>query len=163
MNFVAELDIGTRDLPPTDWNRVVDNSVPLEPFKYWKFPWLDIPKMIENSDAIYEFPMVDRDPVKQWTFGHVTLLGDAAHPMHPRGSNGASQAIFDAAVLSECLAKERDSGAGGDWIGRALKEYEDRRMPPCAAIVLSNRKLGPEEVLEVVEHRAPNGWLAFSF
>lgn len=178
VNFVAEFDFGSRELPPTDWNRKVDKSIPMEHFKDWKFPWLNIPEVIMTSDAIYEFPvslldscrkddaasdllanqMVDRDPVPHWTFGHITLLGDAAHPMYPRGSNGASQAILDAATLSTCLSKQRNAAAGGDWIGRALTSYEELRIPPCSAIVLSNRKLGPEEVLQIVEERAPDGF-----
>jgi 2-polyprenyl-6-methoxyphenol hydroxylase-like FAD-dependent oxidoreductase len=99
--------------------------------------------------------MVDRDPVKHWTFGHVTLLGDAAHPMYPRGSNGASQSILDAATLSECLAQGKE---GDDWINRALQKYEEIRIPPCSAIVLANRSMGPEAILELVEQRAPNGF-----
>lgn len=102
--------------------------------------------------------MVDRDPVPHWSFGHVTLLGDAAHPMYPRGSNGASQGILDAAALSELLLKEQKAGQEGDWIARALKAYEELRIPTCSKIVLSNRQMGPEAVMEVVEQRAPNGF-----
>ncbi len=102
--------------------------------------------------------MVDRDPLTQWTFDHVTLLGDAAHPMYPRGSNGASQSILDAATLAECLAKQRDEAKEGDWIRRALQNYDEIRIPPCSAIVLANRSMGPEAILELVEQRAPNGF-----
>ncbi|MTW38276.1 hypothetical protein GM541_14595, partial [Streptococcus pneumoniae] len=72
---------------PRDWNRQVDQSAVLPSFASWKFDWpdfkLDIPALIEGASAIYEFPMIDRDPVERWSFGRVTLLGDAAHPMYP--------------------------------------------------------------------------------
>src|SRR6266481_4605782 len=75
------------------------------PYSSWTFDWLDVPNLLRRSDVIFEYPMVDRDPVDRWTFGRVTLLGDAAHPMYPRGSNGAAQAILDARALAECLAE----------------------------------------------------------
>ena len=95
--------------------------------------------------------MSDRDPLPQWSFGHITLLGDAAHPMYPIGSNGASQAILDA----ECLA---DSLKNNDDIGVALQQYESIRLPATAKIVLQNRQMGPEQVMQIVEERAPNGF-----
>lgn len=95
--------------------------------------------------------MVDRDPLQQWTFGRVTLLGDAAHPMYPIGSNGASQAIVDAASLAEIVQKEPD-------VETALRDYESRRLGPTSAIVLRNRKMGPEIVMQMAEDRAPNGF-----
>jgi 2-polyprenyl-6-methoxyphenol hydroxylase-like FAD-dependent oxidoreductase len=95
--------------------------------------------------------MSDRDPVDRWSFGRVTLLGDAAHPMYPIGSNGASQAILDAADLAETLK------ACDDPV-EALREYEAHRLPPTTRIVLANRQQGPEAVMQMVEERAPNGF-----
>lgn len=107
--------------------------------------------MIDSAEAIYEFPMVDKDPLPRWTFGRVTLLGDAAHPMYPIGSNGSAQAIVDARYLSDCLCNERD-------INYALREYEAERLPRTAGIVLRNRMNGPEQVMQLAEVRAPQGF-----
>jgi 2-polyprenyl-6-methoxyphenol hydroxylase-like FAD-dependent oxidoreductase len=96
--------------------------------------------------------MVDRDPLDQWTHGRVTLLGDAAHPMYPIGSNGASQAILDAFTLADLLA------AAGSDIDGALRAYDDDRRPKTAAIVLSNRQHGPERMLDLAHERAPQGF-----
>ena len=101
--------------------------------------------------AIYEYPCVDRDPIERWTHGRVTLLGDAAHPMYPMGSNGASQAILDARALAEALVSEPD-------IDRALAAYEAARRPATAQVVLANRRQGPAEIQTIVEERAPNGF-----
>ena len=120
-------------------------------FATWKFDWLDVPALIAGADAAYEFPMVDRDPLPTWTHGRVTLLGDAAHPMYPVGSNGASQAILDAAALVNALRAQRDVEA-------ALKQYEHDRLAATAAIVLMNRQHGPEQCMQWAEDRAPNGF-----
>ncbi len=95
--------------------------------------------------------MVDRDPLPRWTHGRMTLLGDAAHPMYPIGSNGASQAILDAESLANLLAGNSD-------IPAALQTYDDQRRPPTASIVLMNRANGPEQVMQLAEERAPNGF-----
>jgi 5-methylphenazine-1-carboxylate 1-monooxygenase len=99
--------------------------------------------------------LVDRDPVPRWTFGRVTLLGDAAHPMYPIGSNGASQAILDARNIADQFIK---AGAQVQNIEACLKQYEAERLPPTAAIVKANRGNGPDQVLELAEERAPNGF-----
>jgi 2-polyprenyl-6-methoxyphenol hydroxylase-like FAD-dependent oxidoreductase len=96
--------------------------------------------------------MVDRDPLPRWTFGRATLLGDAAHPMYPIGSNGASQAILDARVLAGCLRRHPDD------VDEALRRYEEARRPATAAIVHANRGLGPEVPMQLVEERAPDGF-----
>ena len=49
--------------------------------------------------------MCDRDPLPRWSHGRVTLLGDAAHPMYPVGSNGATQAMLDARSLADRLVR----------------------------------------------------------
>src|SRR5471030_491562 len=95
--------------------------------------------------------MVDRDPVPRWSHGRVTLLGDAAHPMYPVGSNGASQGILDAAALVEAIIKEPDPIA-------ALKQYEAARLDSTARLVQTNRQHGPEVIMQLAEERAPNGF-----
>lgn len=152
INWVADVYIGT-DMPaiPRDWNRLVDNATVLKYFEDWRYDWLDIPAVIRGSEAVYEYPLVDRDPLPRWSFGRVTLLGDAAHPMYPIGSNGASQAILDAASLSAALTENPDPV-------RALQAYEAERLERTSKIVLSNRKQGPEIVMQMVEDRAPNGF-----
>jgi 2-polyprenyl-6-methoxyphenol hydroxylase-like FAD-dependent oxidoreductase len=152
INWIADLKVGPKEnLMPQDWNRHADKNKLLREFHDWHFDWLNVPSLIEHAEAIYEFPMSDRDPLPQWTFGHITLLGDAAHPMYPIGSNGASQAILDAETLTECLNKNDD-------IGVALQQYERIRLPATAKIVLQNRQMGPEQVMQIVEDRAPNGF-----
>ncbi len=152
INWIAELRVGGGEAPvPRDWNRRVDQSRFAAPFANWKFDWLDVPALIATAEAIYEFPLVDRDPVDRWSFGRVTLLGDAAHPMYPVGSNGASQAILDAAALTEALTQEADPVA-------ALQLYESRRLEPTSTIVRTNRQHGPEVVMQLAEERAPHGF-----
>jgi 5-methylphenazine-1-carboxylate 1-monooxygenase len=134
-----------------DWNRPGHLADFLPQFENWRFEWLDVPSLIRAADRHYEYPMVDRDPLPRWTFGRVTLLGDAAHPMYPIGSNGASQAILDARVLAREI---RACGA----TEAALQAYEAERRPATAAIALANRKNGPEQVMQLVEERAPGGF-----
>ena len=134
-----------------DWNRPGKIEDFLPKFESWNFGWLDVPGLIRNAGPIYEFPMVDRDPVAHWSFGRITLLGDAAHAMYPIGSNGASQAIIDARVLAYRLATLADPMA-------ALRAYEEERLPATARIVLANRANGPERVMQYVEERAPKGY-----
>ena len=92
MNWVAEIET-PRHLE-RDWNRSGRLVDFLPAFADWHFDWLDVPALIRGAETVLEFPMVDQDPLPRWTFGRVTLLGDAAHPMVPRGSNGAGQAIL---------------------------------------------------------------------
>lgn len=151
VNWVAELTVGGEYEPGRDWNREVPRGRFAPRFESWQFDWLDIPRLIRESGPVYEFPMSDRDPVDRWSFGRVTLLGDAAHPMYPVGSNGASQAILDAASLAEALKAEPDAVA-------ALQRYENDRLGPTAETVLANRQQGPEAVMQIVEARAPDGF-----
>ena len=134
-----------------DWNRQGRLDEFLPHFADWRFDWLDIPSLIGAAERCYEYPMVDRDPLPRWTFDRITLLGDAAHPMYPIGSNGASQAILDARVLAREVRKHGPTET-------ALHAYEAERRPATAAIVLANRQNGPDEVLEIVERRAPDGF-----
>ena len=132
------------DHKPNDWatpGRIEDF---IAPFADWKFDWLDIPDLIAGAEFILEYPMLDRDPVDRWTFGRVTLLGDAAHPMYPRGGNGGAHAILDAEALARLLVGIDDPVA-------ALKAYEDERLEVTGEIVLANRKQPPDHIIETVE------------
>lgn len=152
INWIAELKVPAHAAPDrSDWNKRVEKEVFAGAFSKWDFGWLDVPHLIAGAESIFEFPMVDRDPVARWTHGLVTLLGDAAHPMYPVGSNGASQAILDA----EELCRQLESG---DSIESALQAYDDIRRPATSAIVLANRRGGPDRVLQLAEERAPNGF-----
>lgn len=153
INWIAEIKNENHTAPPKrDWNKKVDKQVFLPAFVNWKFDWLNVPGLIEGAGDIFEFPMIDRDPLPRWTFGRVTLLGDAAHPMYPIGSNGASQAILDAKALAENL-----SLTGMD-IEQALLQYEKDRLEPTTKIVMLNRDNGPDKIMEMVEQRSPNGF-----
>jgi 2-polyprenyl-6-methoxyphenol hydroxylase-like FAD-dependent oxidoreductase len=126
-----------------DWNRAGELKDFIHVFEDWKFDWLDVPGMIRNAEAILEYPMVDQEPLPKWSHGRITLLGDAAHPMVPRGSNGAGQAILDAVALAECLKRQPDPVD-------ALKHYEARRLEATASIVRMNRKNPPDAILREV-------------
>jgi 5-methylphenazine-1-carboxylate 1-monooxygenase len=111
-----------------------------------------VPGLVRAADTVYVYPMVDRDPLPRWSFGPVTLLGDAAHPMYPIGSNGASQAVLDARVLTGCLRYHADDPE------RGLERYDAIRRAATAEIVLANRRQGPEAAMQLVETRAPDGF-----
>jgi 2-polyprenyl-6-methoxyphenol hydroxylase-like FAD-dependent oxidoreductase len=152
INWICDLKLDAKELPRReDWNRPGQLADFLPRYEQWHFPCLDVPEVIRSAYAVYEFPMVDRDPLERWTFGRVTLLGDAAHPMYPIGSNGASQAILDAAALAESLAASPDVDA-------ALADYEAKRRPMAAAIVRMNRQQGLDVILDIVDGRAPAGF-----
>jgi 2-polyprenyl-6-methoxyphenol hydroxylase-like FAD-dependent oxidoreductase len=151
INWIAELRVPNGELPTTDWNRKVDKSVFERPFADWKWGWIDIPAVITAAETVYEFPLVDRDVLPRWTFERVTLMGDAAHPMYPIGSNGSAQAILDARYLTDCLCGDAN-------LPYALREYEAERLPRTAGIVLRNRMNGPEQVMQLAEERAPQGF-----
>ena len=142
VNWVAE--IRREGDAMNDWNRTGSGADFLDIFKDWAFDWLDVPALINGADSILEYPMVDKDPVSQWTFGCVTLLGDAAHPMYPRGSNGSAQAIIDSRVLAAQLALAQHIGS--DMRG-ALLAYEALRRPPTSKIVLTNRTTPPDFII----------------
>ena len=144
VNWVAEIE--TPHHRRRDWNRPGNLDDVLPAFADWHFDWLDVPAFLRAADMVLEFPMVDQDPLPRWSHGRVTLLGDAAHPMVPRGSNGAGQAILDAAALAECLAASGDPAA-------ALEAYEDRRREATARIVLANRTKPPDAILGEVFRR----------
>jgi 5-methylphenazine-1-carboxylate 1-monooxygenase len=152
INWIADLKVGSNEnIPVQDWNRKADTQKLLSAFQNWKFDWLDIPALINEAEAVYEFPMSDRDPLQKWSFDRITLLGDAAHPMYPIGSNGASQAILDVESVTNALRTNEDVGA-------ALRQYESERLPATTNIVLQNRQMGPEQVMQIAEERAPGGF-----
>jgi len=129
-----------------DWNLNgrLDDFLPT--FESFRFEWLDVAEMLRNAEVVLEYPMVDRDPLSRWTHGRVTLAGDAAHPMVPRGANGAAQGILDARTLAGCLARERDPVA-------ALKAYEDARLKAANEVVLASRSISPDTILRLVHER----------
>ena len=129
-----------------DWNRKSEVSEFISSFEDASFDWLDITAVLRAADAVYEYPMVDQDPLSSWTSGRVTLLGDAAHPMMPRGSNGAAQAILDAKTLAGILA------SGGNQRD-ALRAYEAKRLKATSDVVLANRGIAPDAILRVIEER----------
>ena len=144
VNWVC--DIETPQYKERDWNRRGRLEDFLPAMADWHFDWLDVPQFISSSDVILEYPMVDQDPLPRWSFGRLTLLGDAAHPMYPRGANGGAQAILDARALADALAAEADPVAG-------LRAYEAKRLPATSEVVLRNRKAPPDAILYEVYKR----------
>jgi 2-polyprenyl-6-methoxyphenol hydroxylase-like FAD-dependent oxidoreductase len=142
VNWMAEIKRETRD--QNDWNKAgeLDDVLPI--YRDYRFDWLDAAELIRTADQILEYPMVDKDPIDRWTFGRVTLAGDAAHPMYPRGSNGAAQGAIDARVLTECLLANADPRA-------ALTGYEAARAPATAKVVRTNREHPPDFINIKVE------------
>ncbi len=144
VNWVAEIE--TPADATRDWSRPGQLADFLPAFADWRFDWLDVPAFLRAAEQILEFPMVDQDPLPAWSFGRVTLLGDAAHPMVPRGSNGAGQSILDARALADCLAADADPQA-------ALQAYEALRLGPTSQVVLANRTRPPDAILGEVFQR----------
>jgi 5-methylphenazine-1-carboxylate 1-monooxygenase len=142
INWTTEIQ--RESSPQNDWNK----PGRLEDFHHlyadWRFDWLDVGALIAEAETILEYPMVDKDPIDRWTFGRVTLAGDAAHPMYPRGSNGSAQALIDVRTLADLLVRETDPRA-------ALKAYEDARVAPTAAVVRTNRSNPPDIINMKVE------------
>ncbi|PIA96286.1 hypothetical protein CB0940_10739 [Cercospora beticola] len=163
VNWIAELRVRDENDPDTtppvksgDWLMSVPKKRFAGEFKDWTFGFLNVPELIEKTEKVFEYPMCDRDPVDRWSFGRLTLLGDSAHSMYPIGSNGASQAILDAASLTSHLLSWR-SGKIAD-IPAALKAYQDERLPITAKIIMANRGNGPDHVMQVAYERAPDGF-----
>jgi 5-methylphenazine-1-carboxylate 1-monooxygenase len=154
INWVVTYRMGDGSNPPPrreDWNRRGVLAEVLPHVARFRTPHVDLVKLVRAAPAFYEYPMADKDPLPRWTHGRVTLLGDAAHPMYPVGSNGASQAILDARCLADRLVAAEHGRA-------ALAAYEVQRLPTTAEIVRNNRRGGPEGVIDEVERRAPDGF-----
>ena len=151
LNWIAELhpkDSGGVD--QSDWNRPASADAFVAKFTDWDFGWLNVPDIVRKAEGIWEFPMVDRDPVEHWVDGRVGLIGDAAHAMFPHGSGGASQAIVDARVLGAALL---DKGAAA----QALQDFQEKLLKPVNDVVLRNRSQGPVGVLLDIEARIAEG------
>lgn len=144
MNFVA-----TQIRPkPEKWN--FHGEAKLEDFydayDSWDFDWLDIKGLLKKTEKFMVYPMVDRDPLTTWTDGRVTLMGDAAHPMYPRGSNGAGQTILDARYLTGAFKRHGVTPT-------ALQDYDKERVKATGKVVLMNRANPPDTILKVVYER----------
>lgn len=154
-NWGVMARLGDASAPPPrreDWNRHGDRNEALAFVRdRFRLGLVEPVAMIESTNTVFEYPNCDRDPLPRWSFGRVTLLGDAAHPMYPVGSNGASQAILDAASLARHLTSEKS-------VERALAAYDAERRPVTSDIVERNRLGGPERVIDLVEARAPDGF-----
>jgi 2-polyprenyl-6-methoxyphenol hydroxylase-like FAD-dependent oxidoreductase len=147
INWIAEITIdNSQGWTQGDWNRRVAIDDFIHHFEGWDFGWLDVPAMLRGAKEVFEYPMIDRDPVPTWVDGRVALLGDAAHVMYPVGSNGASQAIVDARVLGAALLAHGLSPT-------ALKAYDDKLCADISALVLRNRGSGPFGLLGLVDER----------
>ena len=142
INWVAE--IRDSEARMNDWNRPGRTEDFLPTFADWRFDWLDVPALITSAEHVFEYPMVDKDPLPRWSFDRVTLMGDAAHPMYPRGSNGSAQALIDARTLADEIANEH--GADGD-LKAALQRYQAARLPATARVVETNRTLPPDFII----------------
>jgi 5-methylphenazine-1-carboxylate 1-monooxygenase len=147
INWIAEITVDNRGgWTQGDWNRRVALDEFAHHFDGWNYGWLDVPAMLRGAMEIFEYPMIDRDPVPTWVDGRVALLGDAAHVMYPTGSNGASQAIVDARVLGASLLVH---GVSAD----ALRAYNDKLCADISALVLRNRGAGPFGLLNLLDER----------
>jgi len=154
MNWVVNIRVADATVsppPPESWSRLAPLSKVLPYARRFHVPGIDLDALVRASDAIFEYPMADRDPLPRWTHGRVTLLGDAAHPMYPVGSNGSAQAILDA----RCLA---DNLAHAEHPREALYRYEQERLDKTSAVVRNNRLGGPERVIDEVEKLSPAGF-----
>ncbi len=144
INWTAEIRSPRNAM--ADWNRAGRLEDFLPTFTDWRFDWLDVAALLEHAEMVLEYPMVDRDPLPRWSHARVTLAGDAAHPMYPRGANGAGQGILDARTLAGCLARESNPVA-------ALAAYDDARREAANKVVLTNRATPPDTILQIVHER----------
>jgi 5-methylphenazine-1-carboxylate 1-monooxygenase len=151
INWVTVLDQQMASPQSGTWDRRAGKNRFFQHFQNWNFDWLPFTDLVAATKEIFEYPKDDRDPVPRWSFGRVSLLGDAAHPMRPVGSQAGSQAVVDARVLALALAT-----AGG--IEDALVGYERQRLPVMNEIVLRNRELGPSIIMDMAAQRAPDGF-----
>jgi 2-polyprenyl-6-methoxyphenol hydroxylase-like FAD-dependent oxidoreductase len=147
INWIAEITVdNTPGLRDGDWNKRVEIDSFIHHFADWTYDWLDVPKMLRGASEVFEYPMIDREPIPTWVDGRAALLGDAAHVMYPTGSNGATQAIIDARVLGAAMLKH---GVTPD----ALRAYDAQLCGPISAVVLRNRGAGPFGLLNLLDER----------
>ena len=147
INWIAEVTVdASQGWKSSGWFKPVEIDDFAHHFDGWTWDWLDLPALIRRADAAYENPMIDRDPIPTWRDGRVALIGDAAHPMYPTGSNGASQAIVDGRVLGAALVAHGLSP-------EALAAYDEKLCGPVGQLVLRNRGAGPFGLLNLVDER----------
>lgn len=148
INWIAEKTVDPQShVEKEDWNRRVSSERFADDFTDWDFGWINVPELIATAEEIFEYPMVDREPVESWTDGAATLIGDAAHATYPVGSSGASQAIVDARILG---AQILHCGAGHS----AALAYEEKIRPKANKVTLANRgKGGPDAIMQIAEDR----------
>jgi 2-polyprenyl-6-methoxyphenol hydroxylase-like FAD-dependent oxidoreductase len=150
INWIAVMPVPEAEAPGEDWTKRYEQHEVQARYADWRFDWLDVPGMLAATEPVFEFPVYDRDPLERWSFDHVTLLGDAAHPLIPVSSSGAVQAIIDGRALAYALATHGDPVT-------ALQAYQADRLPKANGVVLASRRNGPDEVLEIVAARCPDG------
>lgn len=147
-NWIAEVTYDDTDAyDPSSWFRQTTAADVLPHFADWSYDWLDVPALISGADAVFENPMIDRDPVPTWIDGRVALMGDAAHAMYPTGSNGASQAIIDARTLGAMFLAHGITP-------EALAAYNNKLHGPVSDLILRNRQAGPFGLLNLVNDRS---------
>ncbi len=147
INWIAEITVdGSEGWTKGDWNNRVEPGEVASHFEGWRFDWLNVPEMVLASSEVLEYPMIDRDPIPTWREGRVALLGDAAHPMYPTGSNGATQAIVDARVLGRSMLTHGVTET-------ALQSYDEQLCEEISGVVLRNRGAGPFGILNIVDER----------
>jgi 2-polyprenyl-6-methoxyphenol hydroxylase-like FAD-dependent oxidoreductase len=153
INWLAYTKIPPGAPPLESWDNAADKQACVDQYRGWSFPWLDVHRLFAATEPerVLQLPNMDRDPIPRWSFGRVTLIGDAAHPMHPVGAQAGSQAVVDARVLTASLIAHRDPV-------EALTRYQEQRIKAMNDIVIRNRNLGLESVLKVADERAPNGF-----
>jgi len=151
INWVTVLGRQLASDQPGTWDRRAPKDRFFAHFRDWNFDWIPFADLVAATEEIFEYPKDDRDPLPRWSFGRVTLLGDAAHPMRPIGSQAGSQAIVDGRVLAHALAT-------ADSIEMGLVDYERQRLPIMNEIILKNREFGPSIIMDMAEERAPSGF-----
>jgi len=153
INWLAYTKIRPGSPPPEAWDTAADQQACVDQYKGWTYPWLDVHGLFARTpaSAVLQLPNVDRDPIPRWSFSRVTLIGDAAHPMQPVGAQAGSQAIVDGRVLAASLMAVRDPA-------EALTRYQDVRIAAMNDMILRNRSLGLETILQTAEERAPEGF-----
>ena len=147
INWIAEITVdNSRGWGNGDWNKKVAVEEFIHHFESWNYDWLDVPAMLRGASEVFEYPMIDRDPVPTWVDGRVVLLGDAAHVMYPTGSNGASQAIVDARILGAAFVEH-------GMTPEALRAYDSRLCAEISGLILRNRGAGPFGLLNLLDER----------
>ncbi len=150
INWLAYTKIPPGSPPLEAWDTAADKQACVDQYQGWTYPWLDVHGLFAATPAehVLQLPNVDRDPIPRWSFGRVTLIGDAAHPMQPVGAQAGSQAMVDGRVLAASLMAARDPV-------EALTRYQDERIAAMNDMIIRNRNLGLESILQTAEERAP--------